>query len=64
MPNLNVKNNFQLFFMGLDKTNLTIKELYQEITIKMKMLIGEVSPNNMMIIDNESIIGNLFLINK
>lgn len=59
MPNLNVKNNFQLFFMGLDKTNLTIKELYQEITIKMKMLIGEVSPNNMMIIDNESIIADI-----
>lgn len=55
MPNLEVKNNFQTFLFGLDRSNLTIKELYQEIHIKLKMLVGEVPHKNIMIIDPESI---------
>jgi len=55
MPNLEVKNNFQIFLFGLDRSNLTIKELYQEIHIKLKMLVGEVPHKNIMIIDPESI---------
>lgn len=56
-PNLEIKDNFHLMFMGLDRINLTIKELSQEIYIKIKTLVGEISPTQIMIIDNESIRG-------
>jgi len=55
MPNLETKNNFHVFFLGLDRHNLTIKELYQEINIKLKMLVGEVPHENIMIIDPASV---------
>jgi hypothetical protein len=55
MPNLETKNNFHVFFLGLDRNNLTTKELYQEINIKLKMLVGEVPHENIMIIDPSSI---------
>lgn len=58
-PNLQIRNNFHLFFFGLDKINLTIKELYQEILIKMQTLVGNVDIKNIMIIDNESLLGSL-----
>jgi len=51
MPNLEAKSNFQLFFVGLDRNNLTVKELYQEIHIKLKLLVGEVPHKNIMILD-------------
>lgn len=58
-PNLQIRNNFHLFFFGLDKVNLTIKELYQEILIKMQTLVGNVDIKNIMILDNESLLGRV-----
>ena len=46
-----------MFFFGLDKVNLTIKELYQEILIKMQTLVGNVEIKHIMILDNESLLG-------
>ena len=56
-PNLQIRSTFHLFFFGLDKVNLTIKELYQEILIKMQTLVGNVDIKNIMILDNESLLG-------
>jgi len=60
-PNLNIRNDFHLFFFGLDKVNLTIKELYQEILIKMQTLVGHVDIKSIMIIDNESLLGTILV---
>ncbi len=48
MPNLEIKNDFHLFLFGLDRNNLTLKELYQEINIKLKLLVGDVPHNNII----------------
>jgi hypothetical protein len=58
-PNLLIRSNFHLFFFGLDKVNLTIKELYQEILIKMQTLVGNVDIKNIMILDNESLLADM-----
>ena len=56
-PNLKIKDTFHLMFIGLDKVNLSIKELYQEIYIKIKTLVGEIKHENIMILDNDSLLG-------
>ena len=63
-PNLEVRNQFHLMFIGLDKINLTVKELYQEIYIKIKTQVGGIEIKNIMVIDNESLLCIvLFIIN-
>lgn len=59
-PNLEVRNQFHLMFIGLDKINLTVKELYQEIYIKIKTQIGGIEIKNIMVIDNESLLSDVF----
>ena len=55
-PNLQIRNNFHLMLIGLDKNNLTVKELYQEVFNKVKASVGSIDIKNMIILDNESII--------
>ena len=57
-PNLKIKDTFHLMFIGLDKVNLSIKELYQEIYIKIKTLVGDIKHENIMILDNDSLLGS------
>jgi hypothetical protein len=57
-PNLEVRNSFHLMFLGLDKINLTVKELYQEIYIKLKTTVGAIDIKNILIVDNESLLCN------
>jgi len=59
-PNLECRNDFHLMFLGLDKINLTIKELYQEIYIKIKTQVGNIDIKNILIIDNESLLSDVF----
>jgi len=56
-PNLLMKHDFHLIIIGLDRVSLTVKELYQEILIKIRTTIGGINPENIMILDNYSIIG-------
>lgn len=63
-PNLQIRNSFHLFFFGLDKVNLTIKELYQEILIKMQTQVGHVEMKNIMILDNESLLADMMANDK
>jgi hypothetical protein len=58
-PNLKIKDTFHLIFIGLDKVNLSIKELYQEIYIKIKTLVGDIKHENIMVLDNDSLLGKL-----
>lgn len=62
-PNLQIRNNFHLMFVGLDK-NISIKELYQEVHSKIKTNVGSIEMKNIMILDNESIISIIFLISS
>lgn len=50
--NIKIRNSFDLMFLGLDRDNLNVKELYQEILIKMKTLVGNVEIKSIMILDN------------
>lgn len=59
-PNLKIKDTFHLMFVGLDKVNLSIKELYQEIYIKIKTLVGDIKHENIMILDNDSLLVHIF----
>ena len=59
-PNLEVRNSFHLMFLGLDKINLTVKELYQQIYIKLKTTVGAIDIKNILIVDNESLLCNFF----
>jgi hypothetical protein len=59
-PNLKIKDTFHLMFLGLDKVNLSIKELYQEIFIKLKTLVGEVKHEHIMVLDNDSLLVHIF----
>ena len=59
-PNLKIKDTFHLMFIGLDKVNLSIKELYQEIYIKIKTLVGDIKHENIMILDNDSLLVHIF----
>lgn len=42
--------------IGLDKNNLNIRDLYQEIQNKLKNQVGRIDMKNILIIDNESLI--------
>jgi len=57
-PNLLIKQNFHVMLFGLGKESLKIKELYQEISIKMKTHVGELDIKSIMILDNLSILCN------
>jgi hypothetical protein len=45
--------------MGLDRMNLTVKELHQEIYIKVRTMVGTIMPENIMAIDNDSLVSKL-----
>lgn len=60
-PNLQIRNNFHLMFIGLDKT-MTVKELYQEVFNKVKASVGNLELKNILILDNESLLSNIFII--
>ena len=60
-PNLQIRNNFHLMFIGLDKT-MTVKELYQEVFNKVKTSVGNLELKNILILDNESLLSNIFMI--
>lgn len=59
-PNLMIRDTFHLIIMGLDRINLTVKELHQEIYIKIRTLVGTIMPENIMVIDNDSLVGKTF----
>ena len=43
-------------FIGLDKVNHTIRELYQEILIKVGSHVGKLTIKQVMVLDNLSIL--------
>jgi len=58
-PNLQIRNNFHLMFIGLDK-NLSVKELYQEVYNKVKMNVGNLELKNILVLDNESLLSIIY----
>lgn len=60
-PNLQIRNNFHLMFIGLDKT-MTVKELYQEVFNKVKTSVGNLELKNILILDNESLLSKFLLV--
>lgn len=55
--NLKIRNSFHLMFTGLAKNNLTVKELYQEVYIKMQTLVGKVNMKDILVLDNQTLLG-------
>lgn len=54
-PNLSIRKDFHLIILGLDKKSLTVKELYQEIYVKIQTQIGSIEPTSILVIDNETL---------
>jgi len=59
-PNLHIRTSFHFMLIGLDKVSFSIKELYQEIHNKFNTMVGTLSLNNIMILDNESLLTDIF----
>jgi hypothetical protein len=58
-PNLKIKNTYHFLIVGLDRFTYTIRELYQELVNRLGTMVGRVKAQNIMIIDNESLLSKL-----
>ena len=45
--------------IGLDKTNFSISEMYNELANKLKSQVGKIDSKNIIIVDNESLISSI-----
>ena len=55
-PHLKIRDKFDLFLIGLDTVNFTVKELYQELYTKLNSYVGKIDPSNIMVIDKDSVL--------
>eukprot|EP01017_Pseudomicrothorax_dubius_P034721 TRINITY_DN4789_c0_g1_i11.p1 TRINITY_DN4789_c0_g1~~TRINITY_DN4789_c0_g1_i11.p1 ORF type:complete len:569 (+),score=114.26 TRINITY_DN4789_c0_g1_i11:156-1862(+) len=59
-PNLKIIKDFHIMILGLDKKVFSIRELYNEIYNSIRNMVGSVELNNILVIDSESFLMEVF----
>lgn len=59
-PNIQIRENFHFMIFGLDKSTYTVRDIYQEIYNKLTTSVGSLQMQNIMLLDNESLLADIF----
>lgn len=59
---MQIRSSFHVFLIGLDKKSFNIKQLYQEIQLKLEQSVGKIKAENIMILDHETLLSNLMVL--